>query len=304
MSGQALEQPVEERLANYLELEDGEPEAVDEEQEVEGEENSAEEAEEAPEPRKFTLKRDDGDVEVSEEEALELARKGYDYTQKTQAVAEERRTLEVRAQALQAHEQQLQVQAQFQAALVKEYGKLESLTEQINQYAQVDWNAAYDTDPVQASKAFAQFQQLQAKRQEAIGEIQGKQSQLQQQVQWQAQQRLQEGAQQLQKLIPDWSNEKAGQVREAGKSYGFSDQELSTVADPRMVQVLHDAMQFRALQKAKSEATQKVADKPPVVKPGGKPAASTAKAKNQQARDAFRKSGRMQDAAAILERML
>lgn len=299
MDDPALEQSPEEKLANFLELED-EPNEVEDEEEQEQERES----QDPPEQRKLVLKREDGDVEITEEEALELARKGFDYTQKTQAVADQRRELDDRAQVLKNHEQMFQQQAQFQQQFIKDFSKVEALKDQIAQFNGLDWNALWDSDPVSAGKLSAQHSQLQQNLQTAVGELSAKQQQYQQQAQMQAQQRLQEGMRELTKAIPDWSQEKAAQVRATGMEYGFSDQELSGVSDPRMVQVLHDAMQFRALKSKQADALNKVSDKPPVVKPGGKSQAAAAKNRNIEARTQLRKSGKVQDAAAIIERML
>jgi hypothetical protein len=310
MSDQAIEQSPEERMMALLEAEEGEVqeqqlEQPDDEPAAEEAEEVTEEAsdEETPE-RTFKLKRGDEEVEAQEDEVIELAQKGYDYTKKTQALAEERKTLEERAQAVQAQENYLAQQYQLQGVLIKEVAKVEALNDQIEAYEKVDWQALSDSDPVQAQKLFFQYQQLTNQRQKVQGEL----SQAQQQAQAMQQQRMQqvlaEGYKQLSRDIPDWSAEKAKGIREAAKAYGFNDNELSNVYDPRLVRLMHDAAQFRALQQSKPQVTNKVANKPPVVKPGGKDAKIVAKSNYAKEKEQLRKTGNADLAAKLIERML
>ena len=307
MADQALEQSPHDAMMALLEAEDApqvedeqEAPAVEEAEEVEAEASD----EETPEARKLRLKRGDEEVEVDEAEAIELAQKGFDYTKKTQQVAEERKAVEERAQAVQAQEQYLAQQHQIQQALIKEVAKVEALNDQIAEYEKVDWQSLSDNDPVQAQKLFFQYQQLQTKRNQLGQELQHKQGQAQAMQQHRMQQMLADGYKQLSKDIPDWSAEKAKQVREAAKAYGFNDHELGNVYDPRLVRLMHDAAQFRALQQSKPSVTNKVADKPPVVKPGGKDAKVVAKSKYTAEREQLRKTGSGDLAAKLIERML
>lgn len=306
---QAETQSVEERLANLLDMEDTvEPE--DEQEEVETEEVEVEqeetesEEEQTEEPAKLKLKRGDEEVEVDIEEAKNLAQMGYDYTKKTQEVAEQRKQVEMYAQAIKAQEQALRQQAEVQQAFIKDIAKVESINDQIAQFEQLDWNALSDNDPVQAQKLYIQYQQLQNKRTQAQTEIQQKHQYLNQQRQQQQQMALEHAKAELLKMMPDFSADKAKELRESAKQYGFTDDELSAVTDPRTVKLLADAAAYRKLQAEKANITKKVSGKPPVVKPGAKDTNAVSKTANKQLRDNLRKSGRHQDAAAIIERML
>jgi len=312
MSDQAQEQSLEQQMIDVLvreeaqeseeplETQDVEP---TNETEEESEEPSQEESEAEKEQRKFTLKRESGDVEVTEDEIVELAMKGYDYTQKTQATAEERRANEAQAQVLKELEAKITTQFEQQQALIKEYGVLENLNEKIGQYSQIDWNNAYDTDPVQAAKAFAQYQQLMVSRQDVLGTINTKQSEMQSRAEQEIRKSLMEAEKELLKAIPDWNDEKKAKIRETGKAYGFEDNELATIKDPRVIRVLHDAMKYRALESSKSDVKQKVNTKPPVVKPSGK-SQTAERNKSADLRDKLRKTGDPTLAAKLIENML
>lgn len=306
MEDQAIEQSTEDRMMAFLDSEEPtqDEEAPAEQEQEEQPDEEQESAEDTPEPRLLKLKRGEEEIEVPETEAIELAQKGYDYTKKTQALAEERKTVEERVQALQAQEQYLTQQFQINQALIKEVAKVEALNDQIAQYEAVDWNAASDSDPVQAQKLFFQYQQLVAKRDRASSELDQKKGEAAAFQQQRREQMLSEGYKQLAKDIPDWSAQKVQQVRDVGISYGFTAQELSNVYDPRMVRVLHDAMQFRALQQAKPAAEKKIANKPPVVKPGGKDAKVAARSQNAELRASLKKTGRDEYAAKLIERMI
>lgn len=302
---QANEQSVEDRLANLLG--DGEPEPEEDEnipadEEVEQEDEDSEE--EPQEPVKLKLKRGDEEVEVDLEEAKNLAQQGYDYTKKTQEVAEQRKQVEMYAHAIKAQEQALRQQAELQQAFIKELAKVESITDQISQYESLDWNALSDADPVQAQKLWIQYQTLQNKRTQAQQEISQKQNYLNQHRQQQQAMALEQARAELLKAMPDFNAEKATAIRESAKSYGFSDDELSGVTDPRMVKVLADAMAYQKLQAEKVNVTKKVQGKPPVVKPGAKDTNQAVKVKSKEMRSQLKKTGRMEDAAAIFERML
>lgn len=308
MTDQAEMQSPEERLAALLEAEDPvieeERDEPEPEQETEAETEEEDSQEEPAEPVKLKLKRGEEEVEVDIEEAKNLAQMGYDYTKKTQEVAEQRKAIEMHAQALKAQEQTFNQMVESQQAFIKDYAKLESLSDQIAQFESVDWNALSDSDPVQAQKLFIQYQNLNTKRTQMGQEIQQKFSQLQQQRNQNTALRLEQERVELLKAFPDWNQERASELRNTAKHYGFNDDEVSGISDSRMVKVLADAAAYRKLQEQKASVTKKVADKPAVVKPGAKDTNAVARSKHSEMRQTLKKSGRYEDAAALIERMI
>lgn len=307
MTDQAEMQSPEDRLTALLETEDpvteeerDEPEQEDTEAEAEEEDSQ----EETAEPVKLKLKRGDEEVEVDIEEAKNLAQMGYDYTKKTQEVAEQRKAIEMHAQALKAQEQTFNQMVESQQAFIKDIAKLESINDQIAQFESVDWNALSDNDPVQAQKLFIQYQNLNTKRTQMGQEIQQKHNQLQQQRNQNNALRLEQERAELLKAFPDWNQERASELRDTAKQYGFNDEEVSGISDTRMVKVLADAAAYRKLQSQKANVTKKVADKPAVVKPGAKDTNAVARSKHSEMRQNLKKSGRYEDAAALIERMI
>jgi len=310
MSDQALEQSPQERMIALLGEEetqeaqnDAPVEAQAEEQEPVSEEESEQEAEAQPEPRKLKLKWDGKEIEKDESEVVELAQKGFDYTQKTQSLADERKAIESQAQAIKAQEKAVQEQFQVQQALIKEVGKVQVIDEQIAQFNSIDWNQLTDTDPVQAQKLFFQKTELMNQRNGLIQEIQQKNQSLTRQQQLRQQEIIAKGMEELQRDIPGWNQEKVSEIRETAKKYGASEDQLSKVSDAWVIKALVDAAQFKKLQSSK-QVENKVSGKPPVVKPGSKDTKAAANSRYSADREALRKSGDSNIAAKLIERML
>ena len=212
-----------------------------------------------------------------------------DYTRKTQEVAEMRRAAEQRVQAIQAQEQ-------IMAATFDKAAELKQIQSQLSQFDQVDWQALSDSDPVQAQKLLIARQNLERSYGQKAQELQMAQAQYQQLTAQQRQQMLQEAAKELKQRLPEFDAKMAERIRTTVKEYGYSDQELSNVTDPRLVQVLHDAMRWRELQAQKPQAMKKVAEAPKAVKPQ----AQTPKPRNQAALQRLKTHGRVEDLASFL----
>ena len=214
-----------------------------------------------------------------------------DYTQKTQEVADQRRAVEERAQALQQHEQVLG--ASFEKAV-----EFRQVQDRLAQFEALDWNALVDADPAQAQKLTIAYQQLQREAQTKFSELQQTQVQAQQLTATQRQQMLAEAEQDLRARLPNFGPQTAIQIRKtAEEHYGIKGEELEGLADARYVHVLHDAMKWRELQAKQPQAMRKVAEAAPAIKP--QPAQQKPRT-NQAAFDRLKKNGRAEDLAALL----
>ena len=263
----------EDALDNYVEQEffgekpkaEAANEEVEQEETVEQEAAAPEEDKAEAEPEYVEIKHNGKPVKLSIDEVLEHASKGFDYTQKTQELAEERKTISELAQNVQQ-------QYQLQQATIQETAKLYAMDSQLANYQNVNWSAWTDNDPVEAQKGWQQYQILKSQRDEVAQSIQQIQSQYTQQTQAQLQKQLRAGAEQLAREIQGWSPDLAKSLKSnAATNYGFSDAELDSVVDPRMVKVLHDAYQWRKMQDKKPEITKRVAEAPQKsAKPTGK----------------------------------
>ena len=243
----------------------GEP---SEEEVIEPEEIEAEEESEIVEEETLELRHNGKPIKLKLDEVIEHAQKGFDYTHKTQELAEQRRNVEQYAAHIQ---QQAEFQKQFQA----EMSEISAMDMQLKQYSNVDWAAYTDQDPVEATKQFQRYQLLQQQRNMKTGEL-GNRYQAMQAQQTQMQEvRLAEAFASLERdLGKDWNPDTRKALKATGLEYGYSDEELGTISDPRAIKVLLDAQKWRQLQAGKPEITKKVNEAPKMAKPGAKPVAN------------------------------
>lgn len=242
----AVEEQVDDDTTEPAE-EGGEPA---EPQEVEAQDASFEEAE--FEGKQYRLPK----------ELKEALLRQKDYTQKTQEVAETRRMLEEREQAFQA-------QAAFQQQHFAKAVEAHTLSEQLQQFSQLDWDKLADENPAEAMKLHARHVALQTKYAGIEREMQGLNGQFSQQMAETRQKAQAQCLQELRKDFPELSIPEKAPVLlkgldETGRSFGFTGQELANIADPRIIRVLHAAMQYKKLQGAKSVVEKKVQTAKPV----------------------------------------
>ena len=267
-------------------------------EEVEEEEQSQDEV-----PAILKLKVNGEDVEKPLDEVVALAQQGLDYTQKTQQVAEQRKELEAYAESIKAQEQAFQEQMQLNNVLIEDVAKITSLDQQLNQYANVNWNQLSDNDFVEAQKLFFTYNQLQQERSQLVSQFEAKKQQVVQKQTQLMSEKIAKGKEILAKEIPNWSPETNQALLSTGKDYGFSDAELNAIVDPRHVKVLHDAMQWRKLQQ-NSVVKKKVSNAKPVVKPGSKDTKAEANSNHRNLREPLRKTGKSDAAQKLIENML
>ena len=294
------EAPLEAKAEEPTDEVETEVEATEEPDEQAEEEEQSEEDEV---PAILKLKVNGEDVEKPLDEVVALAQQGLDYTQKTQQVAEQRKELEAYAESIKAQEQAFQEQMQLNNVLIEDVAKITALDQQLNQYANVNWQELSDSDFVEAQKHFFTYNQLQQQRSQLVSQFEAKKQEVvSKQTQLMAE-KIAKGKEVLAKEIPNWSPETNQALLSTGKDYGFSDAELNAIVDPRHVKVLHDAMQWRKLQQ-NSTVKKKVSSAKPVVKPGAKDTKAEANSAHRQLRESLRKTGKSDAAAKLIENML
>lgn len=294
----AVETDPEQDLLNAL---GGDPPEQEEQEEAEEgaekpeAEEEPEEEEKPPVTQKFRVKvKNERDEDEERDLSLEELAAGYmqsaDYTRKAQALAAERKQQqEEAAKVVTQTTQQAMQQLQALQALV--------ISTAAPDLQNVNWTQLAMEEP-------ARYVQLQAKHQQlsqVLGHINAEnQKLLKQQEETQRQQReqaLKHSLDYLSKELPGVNLEKeAGKLREMAKKYSFSDEEIATFTDGRLIHLLHDAAKWRELQTAKPKAMQKVADAPKVIKPN----APQPKKTNQAALDRLKKNGRAEDLVSFL----
>jgi hypothetical protein len=311
MLGDSIESDVippelqEEEEQTPLEAEAEETEEVESEEATDEPDDEVEEEEQSQDevPAILKLKVNGEEVEKPLDEIVALAQQGLDYTQKTQQVAEQRKELEAYAEQIKMQEQAFQEQMQLNNVLIEDVAKITSLDQQLNQYANVNWQELSDSDFVEAQKHFFTYNQLQQQRSQLVSQFEAKKQQVVHQQTQLMSEKIAKGKEVLAKEIPGWSQETTQQLVSVGKEYGFSDAELNSIVDPRHVKVLHDAMQWRKLQQ-NSTVKKKVSSAKPVVKPGAKDTKAEANSNHRNLREQLRKTGKSDAAQKLIENML
>lgn len=180
-----------------------------------------------------------------------------DYTVKTQTLAEQRRDFE-------AQQEQFTQRQQIQQQHLRDVAKVISIDERLGQFAQIDFNALTDADPVQALKLDRQLRELQSQRAQIVQSINEAQQRTAMESQQETAKRLQEATATLAREIKGFGTPEVTQALiDTGKAFGFTSEELAKAQDPRAIRLLHEAYMYRKLvSERKAEAKPTVEAKP------------------------------------------
>ena len=294
---EAVEAEAEETVSD-VEEDTEEVEETDEvEYEASDEDDDAEEVEE--QPQTFRVKAAGEEKDVTLDELMQGYQLGADYTKKTQELAELRKANEAEQRAIQESKQLRDTYAQ----------RLKALEEYLTQgNSQEDLAALKENDPIGYAVKVAE----QTEKREQIEAVRAEQNRLAQQQQTEYQSAMsrfvQDEAQKLTKILPEFSDKTKGEqlrneIRNYGKTVGFTDDELAQVYDHRHVLTLHKAMMYDKLQKSKPTVKKKVAEAPKMAKAGTKIKEGNRDVQRKQM-DRLRQSGRKEDAAALFENFI
>jgi hypothetical protein len=275
--------------------ESGVEDAPDEESSEEQSEDD-EQSEEQDQPQTFTVKVDGKEVAVT----LDELQKGYsrtqDYTRKTQQVAEVRKQVEQETQAVRAERQQY---AQLLGALQAQLQVSEP---------QVDLERLYHEDPIE----WVRQKEVLRERQEKAYAIQAEQQRLsyvgQQEQQRAMEAHLEDQKDALLAALPEWRDPKKAKaekalVLESAKSVGFSDDDLKSVYDHRLVLLLRKAAMYDQMVSKRQGIKPVVNNGPRPAKPGAAGRVSTT-TESTRAKQRLAKTGRVDDAASAIELLL
>lgn len=295
----AVESDPLERMIGILDEEDAPPPEESANEEAEAEEEGTEETEEkAPEAEELEVIVHNGEEkQLTKAELKELAQQGFDYTQKTQQLAEQRRYVEQQARYVQQ-------QAQFSAQFTDQIAQVKAAESQLAQWKSVNWTELAQSDPMQYLSLHHQYQEAKEAHQTQLQTLNQLQQQAQQTAAEQQAQRLAQEAQAMRQAIPEWKDQarataEMAELKQFLARTGFGEQEIDSVADHRQVAIARKAMLYDKLM---AQGKQKVAAAPPpTAKPG-----STAKPNTdgKKLRDELRRTGKADYAAKLIERML
>jgi hypothetical protein len=237
-----------------------------------------------------TVKLDGKTQAVPLSDVIKSYQQEADYTRKTQALAEQRRTWEGERQvAISTYQQQL-----AQASALGNLARQQLLAE----FQNIDWNKMRMEDPVKWSVMNTDFNQK-------AGVIDRHLAQINEQAQAQEMQRQQELSQKVlpaerEKLLearPEWRDEQQftaarAQMKDAATKLGFSDAELSQIYDHRYMIALDLASRYLALQAKSPEAVKRVRTAPHVAQPGARQTRDPQAVARTQAKERFEKNRR------------
>lgn len=257
----------------------------------------AEPDEQEDQPQEIVVELDGKQVTVDE------LKKGYlrqsDYTRKTQQVAEERKALEAELNVIREE------RSQYEQLLPALQQQLYTMANQ-----EPDWETLYQQDPIGAIQEERKWRVQMQHRQEQLAAIQAEQVRLNQLHQneqiKQFEHHLTQERELLLERLPSWKDAKVAsaertKVKEYAKKLGFSADELDAVTDHRAVLGLYKAMKYDEMLAKRNQAKPK--QTVPVSKPGS---AKVGKVTSEANRDRQRlaKTGRVQDAARLIEKLL
>ena len=289
---EAVEETDEEALEEEVDEEsEDEPEATEEEDEDSDEV-------EVEERKTFRVKANGEEKDVTLDELVSGYQKGEDYTKKSQALAEDRKKVEAEAhavnEAMQMREQYAQRLGQVQQLLAQDANDGTNLEE------------LKENDPIQYAIKVAEKTENNKKLQ-LLQREQNKLAQAQQQQVAQHQAKLvAHEANMLTEKVKEFSDPKKaeqlkGEIRNFGKSIGFTDNELAQVYDHRHVMVMQKAMEYDKLQKANPSVTKKLAKAPKMAKKGNKIANVDVYTKQKKR---LKQSGKLTDAVDVFKNFI
>jgi len=252
------EEPPEAEIAEEItETIPEEAEQREETEELEATEEITEEAAEEPAEEYLDLEYDGITYQVPP--ALKDAfLRNADYTQKTQAIAEQRKEIEM----LQQQVETTQNEQTFITDIQPELNNLGLLQAQIQQMeAGLQQNLASMTSE-QMFKTKIEIDGMKEQMNAFRQGLEVKYKEFEEAQKQSYNELLEQGAQTLKKSIPDWNEGKAQQVREFAIQQGFNQQEVNSIIDPRHVKVLWAASQYERLQEKAKPAAEQIKSAP------------------------------------------
>jgi len=256
-----------------------EVEATDDSQETESDETLV------------TVKINGKEQQIPLKEAIAGYQRNADYSQKTQALAQERKAFEAERNNVVAE------RAQYSQLLSALSSQLEQLMPQ-----EPNWEELHRNDPINYPLIRDQWRDYK----ERLAATQAEQARLQQIGEYEKQGKLREiveqGKKYLHEKVPEWKDEQKWEsakvkLREYGLKVGYSDEELKQAYDPRALIVLDKARKYDELMANKPKPVKANAPKP--MKSGGTSSVPVRSTDFARASQRLKSSGHVNDAAAL-----
>lgn len=244
---------------------------------------------------RFRTKVDGEEGDATLKDLLERYQRDANLTNRGKELTELKKQAETQLQTLN---QQVQQTIQQQEAM---FSTLEK--ELLAPYDDINWRTLKEEDPtdyaIKRSEMSDIKDKLKSQRESAAKQIQEQYQYLQQQNQSQIQAYVAEQKQMLRDLIPEWNDSMQTEIRSYLKSEGIPDSEIDMIANAKWIKIINNARLFN---QGKSEVKKKVTKTlPKVLRPSSQPSKQTVRdSQLNKLQDQFKKSGSMEDAAALL----
>lgn len=275
-----------------------------EDSELTDESNEEVVTQELPEDLTIRVKVDGEEVEVT----LAELRNGYsrtaDYTRKATALANERKALQAEVETIRNE------RAQYEQLLP-------ALRQQLEQAAatEPDWDRLYEEDPIEAARLERHWRKSREEQTHKLKAIEAEQQRLLQERAKEQQRAMtafiEAERAKLPEVIPEWKNQETlvrevTDLRNWALSQGLTEQDVNSLQQASHIAILRKAMLFdkgtKTVAESKAPATKKVAR---IVKPGSKGTqVSTGSTEVKRASQRLARSGRIADAAALLDKLI
>jgi hypothetical protein len=214
---------------------------------------------------KLELPRDAVPAELSEAIDKYTSELNSDYTQKSQANAEERASLAAQSESAEKI-------ISLNGAALQTYSTGLQLRQELEALSQIDVNALWQSSPDQARRVSDQISQKQAQFQQIVTTVGQQEQALDEAQQVELVRRRDEGVAQLDREIKNFSTEVAPElIKYVVGTYGLEQSEAERWAlNPSVTKMAHKAMLFDRMQaKTTSQPKPKPKQAEPVVAPKG-----------------------------------
>lgn len=270
---------------------------ADEGEEVEAEDadeaDGADDSEDAEEPV-FTIKVDGKEITLKQSELIEQAQKGFDYSQKTMKVAEERKAVEAERATVS------QVRQEVERAREAEFQRLQALegflAEEIGAPPPIEW-AQQDAAYYLAQKEL--YESRKGKLEQVRQSIEHLHAERQHYRQAYLRQKAEDAERALQGTIPGWNEQLMSELAQTLTASGITPETADAgFFEPGLWQLAHKAREYDRIMAKKAEAKPVVNAAPKV----GKPTAQNqpaALARRQEAMKAYKKNPSIDRLAAL-----
>jgi hypothetical protein len=247
----------------------------------------------------YTVKLDGTEVEVPVSELVKGYQRQQDYTQKTMALAEERKTLTQEFEAARAE------RVQYLQGLQALEQNLSALQPQ-----RPDFDRLFQENPIEAARMKYEWD----KYEQSVGAINAERQRVAQMEEMAQAQHVAALVEQnrerlLNERLPEWKDAaKAKRDRDAIRntltSEGFTPEELDQLYDDRMVKIAWKAAQYDLMQQQRKAIKPTPQQGPAPVRSGSQNFAPRQVTEVTRAKQRLAKTGSLQDAAAAIAKML